>query len=59
MNQKELNKILDKLASLGANKEEVALWRVLYATMPNEKKLALDKNLIAELKQLSSIQNKI
>ena len=52
MTQDELNKILDQLTTAGANKDELELWKALYPTLPEERKLAIDKNLLEELKQL-------
>jgi len=52
MTQEELNTTLDQLISLGANREELELWRELYPTLPEDKKLELEKNLTAELEQL-------
>jgi len=54
MTQKELDEILNQLLVLGANKDELGLWKALYPTLPEEKKLALDKNFLEELKLLKN-----
>jgi hypothetical protein len=52
MTQDELNEILDQLIVLGGNKDELEMWRVLYPTLAEDKKMELDKNLSRELNVL-------
>ena len=58
MSELELQAIVDRLAALGEDREELDYWLLIYDTLSAEAKTQLDDNLRKELTSLEALARK-